>query len=315
MAEAGIYPSMPAATYHADPCPAPSLSSTIARCLLDRSPLHAWAKHPRLGNMKPLEPTPEMDDGSVLHHLILGVGAELAVVDAPDWRSKGAREERVASRAAGRIPVLIGRYVELGIVAEEALARLALHVDYPAPFRDGMPETAMLWEESGTWCRALVDWLPTDAAAPLVDLKTTRLGKNESAAPQAWERRMIDRYALQAAFYCRGAARLRGREPAGMLFVVVETDPPYAVSIVSPAPSLMAHANAEVDEALAVWRACLAANEWPGYPPYTSYVEAPGWLEMRREERQQRAEWMRQQGAEGRIAAWNRIAVEMGRVL
>ncbi len=33
---------------HRDPAPAPSLSSTLARLLLRRSPAHAWHASPRL---------------------------------------------------------------------------------------------------------------------------------------------------------------------------------------------------------------------------------------------------------------------------
>jgi len=43
----GVY-DIPDKEYHADPCPVPSLSSTLARTLLNQSPLHAWTKHPRL---------------------------------------------------------------------------------------------------------------------------------------------------------------------------------------------------------------------------------------------------------------------------
>jgi hypothetical protein len=37
--------------YHRDPAPAPSLSSTLARVLLNQSPLHAWTASPRLNPM------------------------------------------------------------------------------------------------------------------------------------------------------------------------------------------------------------------------------------------------------------------------
>ncbi|MBK8009562.1 MAG: hypothetical protein IPK23_14905 [Rhizobiales bacterium] len=43
----GIY-QMPAPDYFADPCPAPSLNQSLAKVLLDQSPLHAFYEHPRL---------------------------------------------------------------------------------------------------------------------------------------------------------------------------------------------------------------------------------------------------------------------------
>ena len=33
--------------YHADPCPSPSLSSSIANLVIDKSLMHAWRAHPR----------------------------------------------------------------------------------------------------------------------------------------------------------------------------------------------------------------------------------------------------------------------------
>ena len=35
----------------------------------------------------------------------------------------------------------------------------------------GKAEQAVIWREGPTWCRALVDWLPGDPRAPLLDLK------------------------------------------------------------------------------------------------------------------------------------------------
>ncbi|CAI3961985.1 unnamed protein product, partial [Commensalibacter communis] len=44
--EADIYYDMPASIYHSDPCPTPSLSNSLIRDLLDKSPYHAAWKHP-----------------------------------------------------------------------------------------------------------------------------------------------------------------------------------------------------------------------------------------------------------------------------
>lgn len=39
---------LPSAEYHADPAPEPSLSATLAKLLISRSPRHAWMASPRL---------------------------------------------------------------------------------------------------------------------------------------------------------------------------------------------------------------------------------------------------------------------------
>src|SRR5215831_5713580 len=43
----GVY-AMPAAQYHADPCPTPSLSASIIKLICLDSPAHAWTAHPKL---------------------------------------------------------------------------------------------------------------------------------------------------------------------------------------------------------------------------------------------------------------------------
>ncbi|GBR70939.1 hypothetical protein [Gluconobacter kanchanaburiensis] len=88
----GIY-DMPEAVYHSDPCLEPSLSNSIARVLLDQSPMHAHYAHPRL-NLKrePFEVTAAMDFGTALHKLLLGKGAAIVEVKADAYRSAAAKE-------------------------------------------------------------------------------------------------------------------------------------------------------------------------------------------------------------------------------
>jgi PDDEXK-like domain of unknown function (DUF3799) len=291
---AGIYTMSPE-TYHSDPvATSPSLSSSIAKLLLQRSPLHAWHQSSRLNPAyEQKSPTEAMEHGAIVHKLFLGAGAEIVECDADDWRGKDARMRRVEAREAGKLPVLSWKLPELERCAEAAREQIKAYPEIASALSAGKPERAVIWQEDATWCRALVDWLPDDPRAPLIDLKTTR----ESAAPQSWERRLISEYAVQAALYVRGITSVRGQAPDGMRFLVIETDAPYAMSVIAPSPSLMALANEMVDEALETWRECLRTDRWPGYPPHTAWVDAPGWALAQREERQLRAEWMREQRA------------------
>lgn len=267
----GIHHGLDEATYHADPCPAPSLSSGIIRAL-QRSPAHAYHAHPRLGGAADAA-SQAKDDGTVLHSLILGTDSRVAAIDAPDWRSKAAQQERDEARRRGLIPMLQARYGEMQRVAD-AIAR-----NMP-PLPPGAPEATLIWQEGGTWCRARVDWLADNPTAPLYDLKTTGL----SAAPEAWQRKLQSDYCIQAAWYLRGARAL-GLKPRDFIFIVAETEPPHCVSVMACAPSLLAYAEREIDRAVALWRRCLATGQWPGYPTQTAYVEAPGWLLEQQEER------------------------------
>jgi hypothetical protein len=297
----GIY-EIDEAQYHADPCPAPSLSHSIAKMLLQRSPRHAWAAHPRLGALTDNETDAAMDAGTIIHKLILGRGAEIVPITATygpkharagqvvsDYKTDAAQEEREAIRAAGHIPVLLCALPPLQECAEAALEQMRAHPDLAAFFAPCRSEAVMAWQDGETWCRGIVDRLPDNPRAPLFDIKTTGM----SAAPASWERRMIHEYATQAAFYRAGLRAIRGIEPGPMLFVVIETEAPYCMSVVTPAPSLLAYAEREIEHAIEVWRGCIATNEWPGYPAFTAHVELPGYMEIREEETAIRRQFVR----------------------
>ena len=276
----GIY-DLTETEYHEDPCPEPSLSASIARKLIRQSPMHAWHAHPRLNPDRPHDDSGDAADaGTILHKMLLGKGADIAPIDASDWRTKAAKDARDAARAAGLTPVLTHKLSDLHDCAAAARKQLLAHRDGSILFEPGQPERAMIWREGPTWCRSLVDWMPDDPALPLVDLKTTGL----SAAPGEWDRRLVSEYALQDAFYRRGARALGRTSHAPMLFVVIEQTAPYGVAVMCAAPSLQAVAEYEVTEALQRWIACTQTGQWPGYPMQTMHVEAPAWRVYQMEE-------------------------------
>src|SRR5215471_6763533 len=107
MLQAGLHLGIADAVYHADPAPEPSLSASIAELLIKRSPKHAFHAHPRLNpKWKPKEPSQEMDDGRVLHSMLLGTPSPVIEVDAEDWRTNRAKEAKADARASGKVAVL-----------------------------------------------------------------------------------------------------------------------------------------------------------------------------------------------------------------
>lgn len=263
------------AAYFADPCPVPSLSHSIARKLIAESPLHAWHAHPRLNPAYAETPANEaMDIGSIVHKFLLGKGADIAIIEGDDWRTKAAREARDEARAEGLIPVLDAKMPEIEDCYHAIKQQLKNHPDCAQFFAPGQSEAVMAWRDGETWFRGMVDRLPDDPRAPVFDLKTTAL----SANPEEWQRRLVSAYATQAAFYQRGLRAIRGVRPGPFLFIVAEVKPPYAVSVMACAPSLLAVADAQIDRAIRIWRQCMASDRWPGYPAQTAHVEAPAWL-------------------------------------
>lgn len=274
--EPGIYDELPAEEYHADPAP-PSLSAHIAHLMISRSPLHAWAAHPQLNpNFKRVEKD-HFDLGTVAHTLLLGEENRCHVVEANDWRKQDARDVRDKARANGLTPILRKHWDELEAMVSAVKPQLAAYEADPPLLCDGRPEQTLIWQEDGVTLRARADWLRDDFTV-IDDLKTT----STSGHPAEWARRRLwDIGAdIQAAMYLRGLRVLQGGEPDFRL-IVVELDPPYAVSVVSLAPDALALANDKVEWAIAKWRECLRNDDWPAYTRQIAYAETPTWEETR----------------------------------
>jgi hypothetical protein len=264
-----------AAEYHADaPCPTPSLSSSIAKILLTRSPLHAWTAHPRLNPAFERTEAEHFDIGTIAHAMLLQ-GVEVAtVIEANDWRTKAAQEQRDEARRAGRVPILRKHYDRVVAMVESAREQLARHRDAADMFTCGLPEQTILWEEDGVWLRARLDWLHTGNAL-IDDYKTTGV----SAHPDAFTRTLYGNgYDIQEAFYRRAVLAATGIE-ARFRFCVQETAPPHALTVVELDPGSKALGDRKVEEAIRIWRKCLKGNHWPGYPDLTCFSTIPPWAE------------------------------------
>jgi hypothetical protein len=81
---------------------------------------------------------------------------------------------------------------------------------------------------------------------------------------------------VQAAFYQRGLKAITG-ETVEPRFVIIESEPPYAVTVLALAPSSMELAHTKVQWAIDTWRTCMKTGVWPGYPTEISYAELPAW--------------------------------------
>lgn len=180
----GIYPDLSEDAYHADPVPGGSLSSGGARKLLPPS-CPARFKHER---DNPTAPTESMELGSAAHKLVLGVGAEIEIIDAENWRTKASREAADEARAAGRIPLLPADYSIVQAMATALrgndLARFLLSSE-----RGGYPEQSLFAvdDETRVWCRVRLDWMPDERAQlPIIaDYKGLELG-TPLPTPTGW---------------------------------------------------------------------------------------------------------------------------------
>jgi hypothetical protein len=279
----GIYTDMSAGAYFADPCPAPSLTQSICKVLLDRSPAHARLAHPRLN------PDWRDDDdgydralavGNAAHRIVLGRGKEVVIIEANDFRTNEAKSARAAAVAKGKVAILAKHHKAVTELAAE-LRRQLDGMGLDRAFREGCgdAEVVIAWNEGGIWFRSMLDWI--DRSAPIyLDLKTSGL----SAAPHAVPSTMANAgWAIQAAFQERGLDIV---DPANagrrrFLFAMAENEPPYALTVNELSEAVMTIGRKQVDYAVRIWRECLETNHWPTYPPFIHMPEYPGYAEAK----------------------------------
>lgn len=263
------------AAYHEDRiAPEPSLSSTLARKMIDQSPLHAWTASARLNpNHEPAH-SDAFDIGKACHRLALGHGADVEIVDADNWTTKAAREARDAARAEGKTPMLVAQFEAADRMRAAMTARASLFgIDLSQRDRN---EIAAFAQIEGVWCRALIDHAPANPKSPLIDVKTT-----QDASPEACVRTVAGYgYDVQAAHYQAVWEAATG-ERRGFRFIFVEKAPPHEVSVVElhddpddPADWMLA-ARDKLAVARRVWRHCLDTGHWPGYPAQIAVLGAP----------------------------------------
>lgn len=285
----GFYPGVAPVKYHRDPCPAPSLSSSIAKVILAQSPMHGWEKHPRLNPNHEATDPKEFDLGNAAHAILFGAGKDLLVLDYPDWRKDAAKKDRDDAIAADKSPVLVHQH-ERAIAMTTAARNQLAQIDECEDFfeRDGLhifSEVMIVWQdEGGIWCRALIDRLCVSAEAITVfDLKTTAA----NAAPFEVARYQYDQdHDIQAAFYERGLQTLFSNPIADRLkvnFIVQETASPHRLTVNQIDLTL---GRKKVSQAIHLWRQCTEEKRWPGYPRQILKHYPPSFMETKWLERE-----------------------------
>lgn len=270
ISETGIY-DIPEADYHADPCPEPSLSRSVGKLIVARSPLHAWCAHPRLNPHHENEQKAAFDLGSACHELVLGQESSIVVVEFGDWRKKAAKDLRDEAYAAGKTPLLVHQYDEAKAMERSLHSQLKNHEEAALFLHpDCRSEHTAIWREGEAWCRVMMDRIAAEGGY-LFDYKTAN-----SANPDDFGVMVVARngYDVQDAFYRRGYKAVTGKH-AQFRFIVQETSPPYAVSVIALDPIWQEIGDAKVRDMIYMWQQCMKHDVWPGYPDRTCYASPP----------------------------------------
>jgi hypothetical protein len=190
----------------------------------------------------------------------------IIVVDAPDWRTKAAKEQRDAAQAAGCFAVLAHQHTAI-VEMVKAAREFIQTTELAGILETGTAEQTILWQEGPTYCRARPDLMSADGHICL-DYKSTA-----SANPEDFIRQIGRmQYDLQAEFY------LRPMPDATFVFLAQEIEAPYACSLVSLANSYREVGQAKVKRALMLWERCMATNTWPAYSTQIHYAEPTPWM-------------------------------------
>ncbi|QHB37274.1 Cas4 family exonuclease [Gordonia phage Gudmit] len=263
----GVYADVPEEVYHGDPG---SISSSQARTILKPG-------GPALLRYAPRKQKADWDYGHVAHELILGKGQGIDVIDAPDWRTKAAKERRDKAYATGRVPVLRKDYRRA-----EGLRDAVLDHELAAIlFETGTPEQSIYAHDpkTGVRLRCRPDW---HTGSTFVDLKTT----NDAAK---FEKSIAEYgYHQQAAFYLDVAA-LAGIPVDSFFFVAVEKEKPYLTTVVELDAADVDLGRRLNRAAIDLYHHCHQANVWPGLPAEVRTVSLPSWAQSAADEALARA--------------------------
>jgi len=258
----GIY-DMPAAEYHADPCPTPSLSSSGAYTLANECP--ATFQHERsaaiykrafdigtASHLMTLEPN--LFEG----HIVIVRGQTKDGKPSEGYTSQDAKDQRDAAYEAGKTP-LLPKEAELVRAMRDVLLTdpIGRHA-----FRDGKAEQSIFWrdQEFGIWCRSRPDWIPTRRGY-LINWKTA-----ESSHPDDIQRAIYNLgYFQKCAWELDAVEAVTGERPEKYCLLVQSKKPPHLIVPWWVHPEDLAWGAVLNRYARGVFAWCSKNNHWPGY--------------------------------------------------
>lgn len=224
------------------------------------------------------EHKPEYDVGTLAHALILEGSLDHLVhrVDAKDWRTKAAKEERDQAYNNDMIPINNSEADSILAPVEAMRDAVMAHPIAKDLLTGHVPEVSLFWETDGVPLKARLDAQhPTRGV--VADLKTVR-----SARPNDVRKQISDLgYYIQARHYLNGLKEVTGFEPE-WYFVTVGKTEPYPVSVHRMTPEALQQGQARIDYALARYKQA-QEHGWTGYTAVYEQELTP-WERIKNEE-------------------------------
>ncbi|MBQ8692218.1 MAG: PD-(D/E)XK nuclease-like domain-containing protein [Synergistaceae bacterium] len=262
----GIYKNISNQDYHAGA----GLSSSDLK-KLDRSPLHYITS-----KQEPHVETPSMKLGTAVHCAVLEPERfKLDYIQAPelDKRTKAGKEQWAELEQSGKIILTSDEYQKVIDMSQSVLShKLAGNL-----FRGGISEQSFYWHQpvglDEILCKCRPDYIKSLTGGDLIlDLKTTRNSNLKAFQRQAfWELE----YYISAAHYMTGYKAVTGYDAQAFIFVAVEIESPYAVSVFRASNDFLTYGEFKCSELYQLYFDCMSGNEWPGYPDEIQDLDLP----------------------------------------
>ena len=291
---AGAYADISAEDYHRSPdlLPAPSLSSSGAKTLLAKSPLHYWFDSPLNPNRPPEPDKPHFAIGKAAHDFILlsdrwplHYHVLPESYRAPSSRTVNFTDEQLAALAAQDAGLTLLRHDEAQTVMAVAAA-LQRNDLAMAALTNGATEETLAWQDprTGVWLRARPDFRPNSIAEqrPVRVVADLKFVASSHASPEGFQRAIANfGYHQSAALYSDGIKAIYGQHPTHWLHVAVEKEPPHCVALYELPGEDIERGRVLNRRAIDLFARCLDAGKWPGWADEPLPVGLPGWARHR----------------------------------
>jgi hypothetical protein len=271
----GMFGNVSDESYHAD---RGSLSVSAAKLLLPPSCPSKF----RYIQDNAQKPKREFDFGHVAHRLVLGKGAEFAVLDpavvglkkdgtvADSPRATaGWKAAEADARQRGLVPI----HVEDHDKAQAMAAAVFAHPIAGPLFEEGTAEVSLYCtdEETGVRLRGRCDWIT--GSGDIVDYKTSITANPAELQRRFWQLG----YWMQAAWYIDLALAVGAETDPVFRFVVQEKTPPYVVTVVRYDYEAIIEGRAANHRAKELYVRCRDSGVWPGYTDNEVVLSLPRW--------------------------------------
>jgi len=281
----GIY-DVPEEEYHADPVPSLSLSSSGAKKMYEKTPLHYWTDR-RLGSKS----TSALKLGSAAHIALLeperfdktyfvmpeGLSMSFAATKAlkEEFGEDGVKELKATAKSAKEIGQILLSYKDAEIVKgmKEGMGRkesiLSKFITCPK-------EQSAFWFDDvfRIWRRARFDYLPNEGRI-FADYKTTTDlsddAINKAVSNFGWHQ--------QAAWYLDAIKALGLHDKPVFMFIMQEKSPPYEIRLVELDYQSIADGQVVNGWAMDQFARGIETGEWQGYPSAPYIATRPRYAE------------------------------------